>query len=168
MTATDSGCAGSECPTAPERERVDPGRRGGAHAHGLKRPRDWEWRRRIRSNPQSRRIYRTIIATLGLVIVLVGLVAVPLPGPGWLIVFIGVSIWASEFHWARRLHEYGVGKVREWDAWVRRRSFAVRAGLAVLTCVFVNAFLWGMLKLTGVPGWVPDQVTEWMHTYLAL
>ena len=67
----------------------------------------WEWRRRIRSNPASHRAYRTVVAVLGLVVVVVGLIAVPAPGPGWLIVFIGVSIWASEFEWAQRLLYWG-------------------------------------------------------------
>ena len=69
----------------------------------------WEWRRRIRSNPASHRAYRTVVAVLGPVVVVAGLIAVPAPGPGWLIVFIGVSIWASEFEWAQRLLVLGQG-----------------------------------------------------------
>ena len=77
----------------------------------------WEWRRRIRSNPATHRAYRTVVAVLGLVVVVIGLIAVPAPGPGWLIVFIGVSIWASEFEWAQRLLYWGNDRLR--DLWLR-------------------------------------------------
>ena len=64
---------------------------------------DWAWRRRIRANPVTARVYRITVAVLGLVIVVGGLIVVPAPGPGWLIVFAGVSVWATEFEWAQRL-----------------------------------------------------------------
>ncbi len=32
-----------------------------------------------------------------------GVRLVPLPGPGWLIVFLGLAILGTEFAWARRL-----------------------------------------------------------------
>lgn len=139
--------------------------RGGSHRL---RARDWEWRRRIRANTRSRRIYRSIVGGLGFVIVAAGLLMVPLPGPGWLVVFIGVSIWASEFHWARRLHRYGMSKLRTWNAWVMAQSFLVRGGLFLLTCLFVNALIWSMIKLTGIPGWMPEHIQALMRTYLAL
>lgn len=138
-----------------------------AGSHRL-RARDWEWRRRIRANARSRQIYRSIVGGLGFVIVAAGLLMVPFPGPGWLVVFIGVSIWASEFHWARRLHHYGMGKLRTWNAWVMAQSVLVRTSLFLLTCVFVNALIWAMIKLSGIPGWVPHDIQALMRTYLAL
>jgi len=38
---------------------------------------------------------------------LLGLALVPLPGPGWLIVFLGLGIMATEFAWAERLLDFG-------------------------------------------------------------
>lgn len=46
---------------------------------------------------------RLAVAVAGTTIVLVGLVLVPLPGPGWAIVFSGVALLSTEFTWAERL-----------------------------------------------------------------
>ena len=35
--------------------------------------------------------------------ILVGIILLPLPGPGTLIIFAGISLLAMEFRWARRL-----------------------------------------------------------------
>ena len=36
----------------------------------------------------------------------VGIVAIPYPGPGWAIIFVGLAILATEFEWAHRLLRY--------------------------------------------------------------
>lgn len=46
---------------------------------------------------------RIIITVVGFLVILVGLVLIPLPGPGWLIVFAGLAILAREYVWAERL-----------------------------------------------------------------
>ena len=46
---------------------------------------------------------RVIVGVLGGVITLFGVVALVAPGPGWLIIFTGLGILASEFTWAARL-----------------------------------------------------------------
>jgi uncharacterized protein (TIGR02611 family) len=48
----------------------------------------------------GRRIAVTII---GVVVVLAGLALLILPGPGWLLIFVGLSILGSEYVWAQRL-----------------------------------------------------------------
>ena len=68
---------------------------------------DWAWRRRIRANPHSNRVYRTVVGVVGALITVAGLLMVPLPGPGWLVVFIGIGVLASEVHWAPRLLDFG-------------------------------------------------------------
>ncbi len=54
-----------------------------------------------------RRIWRiarpAVVLIAGLSLVLVGIVAIPLPGPGWAIVFAGIALLATEFVWARWL-----------------------------------------------------------------
>ena len=51
-------------------------------------------------NPMAKRV---IVGVLGGVITLLGVVALVAPGPGWLIIFTGLGILASEFAWAARL-----------------------------------------------------------------
>jgi uncharacterized protein (TIGR02611 family) len=48
----------------------------------------------------GRRIAVTIV---GIVVVLVGLALLVLPGPGWLLIFLGLSILGTEYVWAQRL-----------------------------------------------------------------
>ena len=120
----------------------------------------WEWRRRIRSNPSSHRAYRTVVAVLGLVVVVVGVIAVPAPGPGWLIVFVGVSIWASEFEWAQRLLYWGKARLRDWERWLRSKPWWVSALVALATAAIVACVFWAYFAWAGSPGWLPDVVEE--------
>ncbi|MEO8423190.1 MAG: PGPGW domain-containing protein [Actinomycetota bacterium] len=48
----------------------------------------------------GRRIAVTIIGAL---VLLAGLVLLVLPGPGWVLIFVGLSILGSEYVWAQRL-----------------------------------------------------------------
>ena len=129
---------------------------------------DWAWRRRIRANPTTRPIYRAVVFVVGLVLVLGGLVLVPLPGPGWLIVILGIAVWASEFEPAARLLEVVKSKVRSWDAWIKAQARWVQALVAVLTVLFVTTMMWLVLRVMGVPGLVPDGITSWLQMHAGL
>ena len=59
--------------------------------------------------------------------VLGGLALVPLPGPGWLIVILGIAVWASEFEPAARLLELRQARLRAWEQWVSRGPGGSRA-----------------------------------------
>jgi uncharacterized protein (TIGR02611 family) len=124
---------------------------------------DWEWRRRIRANRTTRQAYRAVVFLAGLVLVLGGLALVPLPGPGWLIVILGIAIWASEFEPAARLLDFVKGKVRGWEAWVKAQPRWVQALVALATALFVAAVVWSVMRVMGVPGFVPDGVTLWLQ-----
>ncbi|MBK0419397.1 TIGR02611 family protein [Leucobacter sp. CSA1] len=81
------------------------------------------WRRMIRRRPWLNTVYRIIITVLGLLVVVLGLILVPLPGPGWLIVFLGLTILGSEFHWARRVTSWlRMVLARFWTWWRERRA----------------------------------------------
>lgn len=72
----------------------------------------------IRRRPWLNTVYKVLVTTFGGLIVVVGLILVPLPGPGWLIVFIGLTLLGTEYHWARRL----LGWLRRvlarfWERW---------------------------------------------------
>ena len=94
------------------------------------------WRAIIRRYPWLNTTYKIIVTVLGVLVVIVGLILVPLPGPGWLIVFVGLTILGTEYHWARRL----LGWLRRvlarfwerWNAWRAarraRKAEARRAG----------------------------------------
>lgn len=50
--------------------------------------------------PGGRVLQRLAVGTSGGALVLLGLVLVPLPGPGWLIVAAGSGLLGTEFPWA--------------------------------------------------------------------
>jgi uncharacterized protein (TIGR02611 family) len=80
-------------------------------------------RRRIDERPALRRLYRLGVGVLGGSIATLGLLLVPLPGPGWLVVFLGLAILGTEFAWAKRLA--AVTKrwlARFWAWWQARRA----------------------------------------------
>lgn len=48
-------------------------------------------------------VKRVLVGFVGGLITLIGVVALVAPGPGWLIIFTGLGILASEFAWAARV-----------------------------------------------------------------
>src|SRR3954452_18910648 len=99
-------------------------------------------RERIRSRRTSRAVYRFVVALLGVVITLGGLLLVPLPGPGWLVVLAGLALLAPEFDPARRLREFARRRLRAWTGWLGRQGATVRAAVALGTATCVVLGLW--------------------------
>ncbi len=122
---------------------------------------DAQWRRRIAARRSTNQAYRVVVGLVGGVIVAFGLVTIPLPGPGWLTVFAGLFVLASEFTWAERLLEYTRERVSRWTAWVGRQRAWVRLLLALATAAFVYGVVVVMLRVLGVPDWIPGWVPLW-------
>jgi uncharacterized protein (TIGR02611 family) len=120
----------------------------------------WAWRARIKSKPTTRRLYRGVVGVVGVTIVLLGVVALPAPGPGWAIIFVGLAVLASEFEKAQQLLDFAKKHVRRWTVWVTRQHVFVRmlVGLAVLALVL--AIFWAYFAVVGVPGWLPDMAEK--------
>jgi uncharacterized protein (TIGR02611 family) len=100
----------------------------------------------IRANPTGRLALRTFVAIAGALVVAIGVVLIPLPGPGWLLVIAGIGIWGVEFHWARRLLAFTRRNVRAWTRWAGRQSWPVRILLGSVGLVFVSVVVWLSLK----------------------
>jgi uncharacterized protein (TIGR02611 family) len=65
---------------------------------------------------------RIAVTIAGFTVVVVGIILIPLPGPGWLIVFSGLAILATEYVWARRLLNYAKSKVGQAKDIVMRKD----------------------------------------------
>ncbi len=77
----------------------------------------------VARHPRVEIAYRVGVAVVGTIMALGGLVLVPLPGPGWLIVFLGLAALGTEFHWARRLSGWVKRMLdRFWQWWRQRRA----------------------------------------------
>ena len=77
------------------------------------------WCDRLRDRPKAEFGYRIVVAVIGLMVLAVGLLAIPYPGPGWAIVFVGLAILATEFSWARRLLAYTRERYDKVMAWFK-------------------------------------------------
>ena len=99
------------------------------------------------------------MALAGAGVIAVGIVLLPLPGPGWVIIFVGLGIWASEFRWAARLLRWVRNRFRAWTRWMGRRSPMTRTLLTLLLAVVVvGSASASYLAWRGVPTWLPDWV----------
>ncbi|NLU66315.1 TIGR02611 family protein [Streptomyces sp. HNM0574] len=65
--------------------------------------------------------WQVVIFVIGLAIVVGGVIMLPLPGPGWLVIFAGIGVWGTEFPWAQRVLRWTKQKLQEWTHWVKRR-----------------------------------------------
>ena len=45
---------------------------------------------------------RAVITVVGFMLIITGIILIPLPGPGWLIIFGGLAVLATEYVWAER------------------------------------------------------------------
>jgi uncharacterized protein (TIGR02611 family) len=98
-------------------------------------------RRRVHRLPAGATAWKLLIAAVGLAIVVVGLLLIPLPGPGWAIVFLGLAAWATEFYWAHRLLARARRILRRWTGWAARQPLMIRVLLAVAGIVVLITML---------------------------
>jgi len=65
----------------------------------------------MRAAAHARRLIRIVV---GFTLLIVGIAALVLPGPGWLTIALALTILATEFVWAKRLLDHlkaGAGKI---------------------------------------------------------
>jgi len=81
------------------------------------------------------------IFIIGLAVVVLGIIMLPLPGPGWVVIFGGMAIWATEFVWAQLVLRWTKRKVTEaaqraLDPKVRRRNIILTSiGLVIVAAI---------------------------------
>lgn len=136
-----------------EVEGADPGTNSDedtSRFSGIKRR--WRtWRDGLHERPRLEFFYRIAVGVVGIAVFALGIVAIPYPGPGWAIVFIGLGILATEFDWARRLLTYAKERYDKAMDWFHRQGPLVQIIGGVLTALIVAATLWllGALDFAG-------------------
>jgi uncharacterized protein (TIGR02611 family) len=126
MTRTES--PGSGANTVPRRNRLT------------------AFRERVRRLPGGWVAWRVGVTVVGVAVIIGGVILLPLPGPGWLIIFAGLGILATEYEWAQRLLGYARDRLRRWTDWVKRQPRWMQAlvgllGILFLAAVFVAVYL---------------------------
>ncbi|WP_031161856.1 TIGR02611 family protein [Streptomyces durhamensis] len=87
------------------------------------------------------------VFVVGLAVVVAGIIMLPLPGPGWVVIFGGMAIWATEFVWAQLVLRWTKRKVTEaaqraLDPRVRRRNITLTAIGLVIVGTLAGVYLW--------------------------
>lgn len=85
-------------------------------------------------------VKRVLVGFVGGLITLIGVVALVAPGPGWLIIFTGLGILASEFAWAARVLTSAKGVAsRAADAAKiqKKHQLLIFAGLSLASLLFL-------------------------------
>ncbi|MFJ3642999.1 TIGR02611 family protein [Streptomyces sp. NPDC090108] len=86
------------------------------------------------------------VFVVGLAVVAAGVAMLPLPGPGWVVIFAGMAIWATEFVWAQLVLRWTKRKVTEaaqraLDPSVRRRNITLTVIGLVIVGVLVGIYV---------------------------
>ncbi|MFF4212977.1 TIGR02611 family protein [Streptomyces sp. NPDC001796] len=87
------------------------------------------------------------VFVIGLAVVAGGVILLPLPGPGWLVIFAGMAIWATEFVWAQLVLRWTKRKVTEathraLDPRVRRRNLLLTTAGVAIVAALVGVYVW--------------------------
>jgi uncharacterized protein (TIGR02611 family) len=112
------------------------------------------WREGLRQRRSTNTAYRILVGVTGTVVLAGGILAIPYPGPGWAIVFIGLGILASEFAWAHHTLLFVKLRYDNFMGWFGRQALWVRGAGALLTVMVVLGTLWMLGALDTMSGWV--------------
>ncbi|WP_267245794.1 TIGR02611 family protein [Streptomyces sp. PR69] len=87
------------------------------------------------------------VFVVGLAVVGAGAAMLVLPGPGWLVIFAGMAIWATEFVWAQIVLRWTKRKVTEaaqhaLDPRVRRRNIILTTVGLILAGGLLAIYVW--------------------------
>lgn len=98
----------------------------------------------------------------GWLVVVVGIIAIPFPGPGWFIVFVGIGVLSLELEWPNRLLNWSIRKYDQFENWWLRQNKPVQLMLGALTLLVV----WALLLILFVLGWnlgILDWTKGWLR-----
>ncbi|WP_187279528.1 PGPGW domain-containing protein [Quadrisphaera setariae] len=156
--------AATPAPTGPAAGRTRTGAsRGGPGSTRRERRDRWEWRARVRADPKKHRVYRVVVACVGVFLILLGAATGWLPGPGGIpLVLAGLAVLASEFAWAHRLLKRARIAVRRFTHWAARQPLWLRltGSGAAIACALGGA--WLFLVVVGPPAVLPAEAVAFL------
>lgn len=110
----------------------------------------------IRQDRRLDLLYRMGVAVVGTLMILGGAVMVPLPTPGfgWILIFLGLGVWSTEFAWAHRVTEF----LRRWlgilGDWYKRQSLLNKVLMIVAVVVIIVVALWVFGMFGTIASWL--------------
>ena len=99
------------------------------------------FRRRVRSTPVGLAVWRGAVTLLGVAVIVIGVVLLAIPGPGWLVIFAGLGLLATEYELARRLLRFARAQVTRWTRWVAERGRVTQVLIGALGLLVLGAIV---------------------------
>ncbi|WP_233576109.1 TIGR02611 family protein [Saccharopolyspora rhizosphaerae] len=112
------------------------------------------YREHVRRRPSLNITYRVVLGVFGTAVLITGLLMIPYPGPGWLVVFAGLGILATEFHWAHRVNMFAKHHYQRWVRWMGRQHLATKLTIMAATGLVVLVTLWLLGMFGTIGGWL--------------
>jgi uncharacterized protein (TIGR02611 family) len=106
---------------------------------------------------------KALVGFAGWLVILIGIVLIPFPGPGWVTVFIGFSILASEFDWAKDAKLWVEDKYEAWKTWFMRQNAWIQLLFGILSFLTASIIVW----LVNGYGFIDDFFhlnLSWLHS----
>lgn len=113
----------------------------------------------------KRHTKRVLTAVLGGLVVFVGIVMIPYPGPGWLVVFAGFAILATEFEFAKSTLEWLKDKYEVWFNWLKRQHVSIQILVLGFTGLVILVTVW-LLNAFGIINTVLNLHLDWLTSPL--
>lgn len=85
---------------------------------------------------------RLVISIAGGIVLLIGLVMLIYPGPGWLVIFAGLAILSTEFKFASNILDWLKDKYALWLHWFKRQHGITKFLAAMASGAVVILTLW--------------------------
>ncbi len=99
-------------------------------------------------------IRRIVVIIVGFVVLLAGIVMLPLPGPGTIVILGGLFILATQLRWARRLLHGATGFIANVLSSIQNSPKARRAlkvsGTLMIVCGLGAALIWRDYAAIGI------------------
>lgn len=108
---------------------------------------------------------RVFIGVVGVSVFLIGVVLIPYPGPGWLIVFAGLAILSTEFEFAQRVLDFLKDKYDKWVVWLKRQHVVVQLLVLAFTGLVIVTTVW-LLNGFGIANHFLGLNQEWLNSPL--
>jgi uncharacterized protein (TIGR02611 family) len=163
FSVDDRGSRDAEIPTATLPQASEIPHKAGHHSnedhhhHILIEPEEdrWRWRRKIREDKRKLAVYRVAVGLFGLILIALGFVSGPIPGPGGIpLILLGLAVWSSEFEWAHQLMMWFKKELHRYRTWSRGKQ--VLFWVVFFACCGLIGYLY--LLLTSPPTWLPGPV----------
>lgn len=107
-------------------------------------------RARQQRHRERNRIFRVAFAIAGFAVLLLGVIMLFTPGPGWAVIVLGLGMLALEFAWAERALERAIDQIERAADQVKKGS-SVRRAAVLSVGVVALASLIAMVALWDVP-----------------